>query len=233
MVAASALVGHPGTDELMKYVFLDIVGFSYERPTEAQADIIQDLNRTVTKALDQHKVADDQVVKLPTGDGMCIALRSHGLSYDIHLQLATMLLAMLTERNGSIIDEPHRFEVRIGIHEETDITYIDINGNTNVAGAGINMTQRIMSRGDGGHILLSRRVYDTVENRERYRREEFRFFPARVKHEVPLTIYQLIREDCPGLNLELPSSELARQDEEQRLAEVARVVRELVGRLAW
>ena len=39
----------------------------------------------------------------------------------------------------------------------------DVTGRTNIAGAGINMAQRVMDCGDAGHILISQRVADDLE----------------------------------------------------------------------
>ena len=46
--------------------------------------------------------------------------------------------------------------VRMGIHSGPVSEVTDVNGRTNIAGAGINMAQRVMDCGDAGHILLSR-----------------------------------------------------------------------------
>ena len=45
-----------------------------------------------------------------------------------------------------------------GIHSGPISGVVDVNERTNVAGAGINLAQRVMDCGDAGHILLSRRV---------------------------------------------------------------------------
>jgi len=46
----------------------------------------------------------------------------------------------------------------------------DVSGRTNLAGAGINMAQRVMDCGDAGHILLSQHVADDLVQYRQWRR---------------------------------------------------------------
>ena len=50
--------------------------------------------------------------------------------------------------------------VRMGIHSGPVNEVTDLNEQANIAGAGINIAQRVMDCGDAGHILLSKRVAD-------------------------------------------------------------------------
>src|SRR6266576_3957442 len=52
--------------------------------------------------------------------------------------------------------------VRMGIHSGPVSEVTDVSGRTNIAGAGINMAQRVMDCGDAGHILLSQHVADDL-----------------------------------------------------------------------
>ena len=45
----------------------------------------------------------------------------------------------------------------------------DVNGRPNLAGAGLNMAQRVMSCGDAGHILVSKHVAEDLEEYENWR----------------------------------------------------------------
>ena len=58
----------------VKYVFMDIVGYTKDRSVEAQVEIIRKLNQIVRKALDESKIELTKTILIPTGDGMCIAL---------------------------------------------------------------------------------------------------------------------------------------------------------------
>src|SRR6266481_2458690 len=52
--------------------------------------------------------------------------------------------------------------LRMGIHSGHVNQVVDVNERANVAGAGIDMAQRVMDCGDAGHILLSKRVADDL-----------------------------------------------------------------------
>src|SRR5438046_6471933 len=54
-------------------------------------------------------------------------------------------------------------QLRMGIHSGPVSGVIDATGKANVAGAGINMAQRVMDCGDAGHILLSKHVAEDLE----------------------------------------------------------------------
>jgi len=198
---------------LIKYIFLDIISFTNNRSVEAQADLIGYLNSVVTKTLEKHNLATDQdnilpkshgqSILIPTGDGICIALIDVGDDYDIHLQVAIDILALIYKHNSETSDEMRKFEVRIGLNENVDNLVTDINGNQNVAGMGINMAQRTMSQADGSQILVSRATYETLFAREQYMKS-FRKYKAKAKHDLEFDVYQYIDEDKTGLNTKTP-----------------------------
>ena len=51
----------------------------------------------------------------------------------------------------------------MGIHSGPVSGVVDVNGRSNIAGAGINVAQRVMDCGDAGHILLSKHVAEDLE----------------------------------------------------------------------
>ena len=53
--------------------------------------------------------------------------------------------------------------VRMGIHSGPVSGLVDVNDRSNIAGAGINMAQRVMDCGDAGHILLSRHIAEDLD----------------------------------------------------------------------
>src|SRR5688572_2581871 len=109
-----------------KYIFLDIVGFSLGRSVEAQTDLVHTLNQLVRDALAAHEITSSQLLLLPTGDGICIALLNREDPFDIHLQIALSLLERLHKYNESVEDEMRKFQVRIGINANTDNLVTDI-----------------------------------------------------------------------------------------------------------
>jgi len=66
-----------------------------------------------------------------------------------------------TEIASALRDHPD-IRLRIGIHSGPVNQVIDVSGRSNVAGAGVDMSQRVMDCGDAGHILLSKRVADDL-----------------------------------------------------------------------
>ena len=96
-----------------------------------------------------------------------------------------------------------KFQVRIGINANTDNLIIDINGNKNIAGAGITEAQRIMDQGNGGNIFVGRSVYEHLRQREWYL-GKFRKSSAIIKHKQRIETYQFIDPSIPYLNSEDP-----------------------------
>ena len=58
--------------------------------------------------------------------------------------------------------------VRMGIHSGPVNAVTDLNEQANIAGAGINIAQRVMDCGDAGHILLSKHVAEDLEHYPRW-----------------------------------------------------------------
>lgn len=188
-----------------KYIFLDVVQFS-NRSAEAQSEIVQQLNEIVRQALSSAKVnQDEDCILLPTGDGMCIAFIGINTPYDAHIQLGLTILSLLRLYNEQVQNETRRFQVRIGINQNTDILVTDINGRRNLAGAGINMAARIMDQADGGQILVGQAVYHELAPSESYM-NKFKTFAAIAKHDVHLEVHQYVAGGHVGLNIEEPSA---------------------------
>lgn len=199
----------------IKYVYLDVVKFTVGRSVEAQTDIISALNEIVKGAVAK-ELPNSSVIYVPIGDGICIALLADALHYDSHIRLALEILRRIYVYNQGAA-KMRQFQVRIGINQNDDNVTIDINENRNVVGAGVNYAQRIMSFADGNQILVSRSVYDSLTHREKYMRS-FRPYKARVKHNVPLELFQYVGPGIAALNREVPSEFAVH---EQRLSKVA------------
>lgn len=187
-----------------KYIFLDVVGFTRNRSVEAQSDIVELLNSLVSSCLSEYDLSEDKRILLPTGDGLCVALLNIEDPYDIHILLALDVLEALSKHNSDPeLDEMRKFKIRIGISANTDNLVTDINGNPNIAGRGINEAQRVMDTADGGQILISQAVYNTLRDREKYM-DSFAHYSTKVKHGEQLIVYQLKMENTLGLNSEIP-----------------------------
>jgi class 3 adenylate cyclase len=188
----------------IKYVFLDVVAFSQGRSVEAQTQIIVALNEAVKGAVADASIIDAQVIYLPTGDGICAAILDSDAPYDAHLTVALGVLKRIRDHNAQAADKMREFDVRIGLNENVDNMVTDINGMASVAGAGINAAQRAMSLADGGQIIATSSVYETLRHREQYM-DAFTPYDATVKHDERIRVYQYVVPGHAGLNMGIPS----------------------------
>ena len=187
-----------------KYVFLDIVGYSRNRSVEAQTYIINAMNEIAKTAIQIHRIPRRKYIPLSTGDGLCIALLDIDTPYDVHLEMSRTILFNINKHNGMQDNISRKFEVRIGINENTDNIVKDFSGRRNIAGAGINYAQRIMDMADNSQILLSSPVHATLSQREKYT-NKFRRFRGVIKHGEQIEVYQFIEPKNYTLNSEQPS----------------------------
>src|SRR5947199_3798131 len=138
--------------EIGHVLFIDIVGYSKLLINE-QCDQIQTL-RKIVRAAEQFRLAEAEgkLLRLPTGDGGALVFRTS--------PEAPALCAL--EISKALKSHPE-LRVRMGIHSGPVNEVTDLNEQANIAGAGINLAQRVMDCGDAGHILLSRHVADDLE----------------------------------------------------------------------
>lgn len=187
-----------------KYVFLDVVGYSRGRTIEAQSHIIEALNGAILEAVTASGVPKDQVLLLPTGDGVGIVCVDVTRPYDVDVRLALDILARIEKLNAGQSDPQRRFFVRIGVNENIDNLVVDVNGNRNVTGLGINQAQRIMSMADGGNVLVGQVVAERLSQRDTYQ-GKLRALKFTVKHGVELRVCQLVDSSIPHLNSREPA----------------------------
>jgi class 3 adenylate cyclase len=203
-----------------KYIFLDIVGFTHNRSVEAQTELISVLNLVVLEAVSRHNIEAEDRILLPTGDGICLVLLSIEDPYDIHVQIALSLIEGIEKHNTTAKDEQRKFKIRVGINSNVDNLVTDVNGNRNIAGAGINLAQRVMSAADGNQILVGQPVFDTLSQREQYM-HAFRSYVAEAKHGFRLPTYQLVIGGFPGLDVTTPSQFREEDPKPERIPEIA------------
>jgi len=65
------------------------------------------------------------------------------------------------EISRTLQEHPH-IQLRMGVHSGPVNQVTDVNDKTNIAGAGINVAQRVMDCGDAGHILLSGHIAEDL-----------------------------------------------------------------------
>jgi class 3 adenylate cyclase len=157
--------------EIGHVLFIDIVGYSRLLITE-QRDQIQKL-KAIVRGTEQFRLAEAEgkLVRLPTGDGGALVFRNH---FE-----APILCAM--EISKALKSHPE-LHMRMGIHSGPVNEISDLNEQANIAGAGINIAQRVMDCGDAGHILLSRHVAEDLEQYPRWRAYLHDLGECEVKH---------------------------------------------------
>src|SRR5678815_4407371 len=166
--------------EIGHVLFIDIVGYSKLLITE-QSDQLQTL-RQILRGTEQFKKAEAEgkLLRLPTGDGGALVFRNS--------PEAPVLCAL--EISKALKNHPE-LRVRMGIHSGPVNEITDLNEQANIAGAGINIAQRVMNCGDAGHILLSRHVAEDLEQYPRWRPYLHELGECEIKHGVMLSIVNL------------------------------------------
>jgi TolB-like protein/class 3 adenylate cyclase/Tfp pilus assembly protein PilF len=178
--------------EIGHVLFIDIVGYSKLLITE-QSDQLQTL-KLIVRGTEQVKKAEAQgkLLRLPTGDGGALVFRND--------PEAPVLCAL--EISKALKSHPE-LRVRMGIHSGPVNEITDLNEQSNIAGAGINIAQRVMDCGDAGHILLSRHVADDLEQYPQWRSHLTELGEYEVKHGARVSVVNLYTDDAG--NAELPS----------------------------
>src|SRR6516225_6607702 len=157
--------------EIGHVLFIDIVGYSKLLITE-QRERLQALNEIVRNTA-QFRVSDanGMLVRIPTGDGMALIFRDN---VDAPLRCAL-------EISQAVKTYPE-IHLRMGIHSGPVSEVTDVNERTNIAGAGIDIAQRVMDCGDAGHILLSKHVAEDLAPHPRWNRYLHDLGECEVKH---------------------------------------------------
>src|SRR5207249_3335582 len=125
--------------EVGHVLFIDIVGYSKLLIGE-QSELIRQLKEIVATS-EPVRVAEEQgrLVSLPTGDGVALVF-SNGAEAPVQCALEI----------ARAIKKYPQLRLRMGIHSGPVNVVNDVNNRANVAGAGINIAQRVMDCGDAG-----------------------------------------------------------------------------------
>ena len=166
--------------EVAHVLFIDVVGYSKLSINEQRA-VVDELT-TMVRGSDQYQKAEaaGRLIKIPTGDGMALVFYT---SQEAPAQCAI-------EISGALKAHP-RLQVRMGVHSGPVSGVIDVNGHANLAGAGLNMAQRVMACGDAGHILVSKHVAEDLEEYEHWRPLLHDLGTCEVKHGARLGVVNL------------------------------------------
>src|SRR5205814_4626137 len=182
-------------------LFMDLVGYSMLLLDEQRQ--FQEQLTEIVRGTEQVCIAKaaGKLIRLPVGDGMALVFfNSPEEPVRCALEITEALKAY------------PQLQLRMGIHSGPVSGVTDVNDRSNIAGAGINMAQRIMDCGDAGHILLSKRVADDLAQDGRWRPQLHELGECVVKHGVALFVVNLYT-DSAG-NPRLPEKiKLTRQEQ--------------------
>src|ERR1700736_561601 len=195
--------------EIGHVLFMDVVGYS-KLLIDEQRELQQQLNEIV-RSTEQFRMAEaaGKLVRLPLGDGMALVFFN---SPEAPVQCAVEISKLLR-------DNP-QFQLRMGIHSGPVNTITDVNDRTNIAGAGINIAQRVMDCADGGHILLSKRTAEDLSQSRPWRPFLHDLGECSVKHGVPLSLVNLYTDQIG--NPEVPEKLRKAYEEKAAMAAASR-----------
>src|SRR5207302_2166005 len=125
-----------------------------------------------------------------------------------------------------------RLHVRMGIHSGPVSGVVDVAGGTNLAGAGLNLAQRVMKGGDAGHILLSKRVAEDLSEFDEWRPLLHDLGRCEVKHGMQVAVVNLWSDDVGNRQLPQTFRTLRKHRARLRWAEVAAALLLLAGIVA-
>ncbi len=170
--------------EIGHVLAMDIVGYSKSLIHE-QSELLHRLNEIV-RATDQFRSADAQgkLIRLPTGDGMALVFFNDPKA---PIECATEIATALKSHPN--------VQLRMGIHSGPINKVLDVNERTNVAGAGIDLAQRVMDCGDAGHIFLSKRVADDLAPYSRWNPHLHELGECEVKHGRKISLVNFYTDE--------------------------------------
>jgi TolB-like protein/class 3 adenylate cyclase/Tfp pilus assembly protein PilF len=193
--------------EIAHVLFIDVVDYSMLLINEQQ-QIQQELNQVV-RGTEQFRIAEGEgrLTRLPTGDGMALVFFT---TPEAPVQCAL-------EISEALRSYP-RLKLRMGVHSGPISSTTDVNDRSNIAGAAINIAERIMSCGDAGHILLSKRVAEDLGQYVEWQPCLHDLGEIEVKHGLRLDIVNLYTD-------KLGNPELPQKIKEARQAKTLRTER--------
>src|SRR5216684_3501071 len=165
-------------------LFMDVVGYSKLLVNE-QREVVHQLNQVVRKTAQfRRSDAKGKLISIPSGDGMALVFFE---SPEEPVQCALEISRLL--KNNP------RLRLRMGVHSGPVDQVKDVNDRSNVAGAGINIAQRVMDCGDAGHILVSKRVADDLAQDSLWQPHLHEIGEIEVKHGVKLGLVNVYTEE--------------------------------------
>jgi TolB-like protein/class 3 adenylate cyclase/Tfp pilus assembly protein PilF len=170
--------------EIAYVLFIDIVGYS-KLLVDQQRRLLEILNEIV-RGTEQFQRAEvnNRLITIPTGDGMALVFYN---TPEAPVECALEISRALKEHP--------ELKLRMGVHSGAVSGVVDVSGRANIAGAGINVAQRVMDCGDTGHILLSKHVAEDLEQLGHWKRHLHDLGETEVKHGAHVSVVNLYTEE--------------------------------------
>jgi serine/threonine protein kinase len=170
--------------EVAHVLLMDVVGYSL-LPMGRQRQLLSRLQDTVRSSKEFGRArTQDRLISLPTGDGMALVFFGD--------PEAPVRCALDLSRT---VAQESEIQLRMGLHTGPVYRLADINSNSNVAGSGINIAQRVLDCGDSGHILLSSVIADVLIQVGTWSDYLHDLGEADVKHGIRVHLYNLYSQE--------------------------------------
>src|SRR5205085_324636 len=170
--------------EIAYVLFADIVGYS-KLLIDQQRRLLDLLNQIVRGTEQFRKAeANHRLITIPTGDGMALVF--------YNAPEAPVECALEISRAAR---EHPELKLRMGVHSGPVSGVVDVSGRGNIAGAGINIAQRVMDCGDAEHILLSKHVAEDLEQLGHWHRHLHDLGETEVKHGAHVSVVNLYTDE--------------------------------------
>jgi TolB-like protein/class 3 adenylate cyclase len=170
--------------EIAYVLFVDIVGYS-KLLIDQQRRLLEVLNEIVRGTEQFRKAeANHRLITIPTGDGMALVFYN---SPEAPVECALEI--------SRAVKEHPEVSLRMGVHSGPVSGVVDVSGRANIAGAGINIAQRVMDCGDAEHILLSKHVAEDLEQLGHWKKHLHDLGEVEVKHGSRVSVVNLYTED--------------------------------------
>jgi len=169
--------------EIAHVLLIDVVGYSKLLVNE-QIELLQELNQIVhgTQSF-RAAEASGKLIRVPTGDGMAL----------LFFRSPEEPVRCALETSKALQEQPH-IQLRMGIHSGPVNPVGDVNDETNMAGAGINVAQRVLDCGDAGHVLLSAHVAEDLAQYRHWQPYLQDLGECEVKHGLRLHLFNLYKD---------------------------------------
>ena len=170
--------------EIAHVLFIDVVGYS-KLLVDEQIEFLKELNQIV-RSTECFRAAETKgkLIRVSTGDGMAL----------LFFRSPEEPVRCALEISRTLKDHPH-IQVRMGVHSGPVNQVSDVNDRTNIAGARINIVQRVMDCGNAGHILLSKHLADDLAEYRHWRPHLHDLGECEVKYGLRLHLVNLYKDN--------------------------------------